>query len=252
MSKYGENFAVALEHILEFEGGYVDHPKDPGGATNFGITRKTLASWRGVSPWWDLPKLEVKGLNHKEVAEIYFHKYWIACGADQLPPASGLTLFDYAVNSGPTRALKGLQMVLKIHIDGVFGNSTKQAFDRYVERLGEKHLVTQLVAQRHSFLKRLSSYKIFGKGWSNRLAALKQMAMKIAKPNKPKKDKQSMSILAGYKTYLVAISMLISGVLELSGVDLPALESGNALQLIMEALAVIFLRKGLNSEIANA
>ncbi len=66
-----QRFTLCLEHVLEREGGYADHPSDPGGATNLGITRKTLAAWRRISPWWALPKSEVQGLRRAEAADIY-------------------------------------------------------------------------------------------------------------------------------------------------------------------------------------
>ena len=69
-------FARCLDHVLLYEGGYADHPRDPGGATNMGITRKTLARWRRVSPWWKLPRAEVKALGRTEAARIYDAAYW--------------------------------------------------------------------------------------------------------------------------------------------------------------------------------
>ena len=64
-------FDACLAEVLKQEGGYVDNPLDPGGATNLGITRKTLAAWRKISPWWKLPKSEVRALGRPEAASIY-------------------------------------------------------------------------------------------------------------------------------------------------------------------------------------
>src|SRR5689334_14019533 len=69
-------FQTCLAEVLRHEGGYVDHPTDPGGATNMGITHKTLARWRKVSPWWDLPKSAVKTMARSEAAQIYRALYW--------------------------------------------------------------------------------------------------------------------------------------------------------------------------------
>ena len=102
-------FETCLAHVLRHEGGYVDHPSDPGGATNMGITRKTLAHWRNVSPWTDLPKLEVQKLTHGEAGLIYRALYWNACRAGDLPDGVDLAVFDFAVNSGPDRAVRTLQ-----------------------------------------------------------------------------------------------------------------------------------------------
>lgn len=78
--------------VLASEGGYVDHPSDPGGATNMGITHKTLAAWRKVSPWWELPKQAVKDLTRSETMAIYKANFWRTSGADRLPVG-----IDYAV-----------------------------------------------------------------------------------------------------------------------------------------------------------
>src|SRR5690606_7617867 len=96
-----DRFETCLAQVLRHEGGYVDHPLDPGGATNMGITRKTLARWRRVAPWSDLPKAAVETLSRQEASRIYRQFYWDLCRAGQLPPGVDLAVFDYAVNSGP-------------------------------------------------------------------------------------------------------------------------------------------------------
>ncbi|WP_082555208.1 glycoside hydrolase family 108 protein [Devosia sp. Root635] len=112
------NFARALSAVLKQEGGYVDHPADPGGATNMGITHKTLARWRMVSPWWKLPKSAVMELQRPEAAKIYRANYWDAVRGDDLPSGLDLALFDFAVNSGPGRAVKMLQTIVGVTADG--------------------------------------------------------------------------------------------------------------------------------------
>lgn len=74
-------WTLCLAEILKHEGGYADHPSDPGGATNMGITHKTLARWRGIDPWWDLPKTEIQGLARSEASAIYKALYWERCKA---------------------------------------------------------------------------------------------------------------------------------------------------------------------------
>ena len=103
------NLAACLSVTLEFEGGYVDHPKDPGGATNMGITHKVLASWRKVSPWWALDKSEVKNLKRPEVEDIYAAPYWRPMRGDGLTRGVDLAAFDYGVKSGISRASRHLQ-----------------------------------------------------------------------------------------------------------------------------------------------
>ncbi len=248
-----EQFQSALAHILRFEGGYVDHPRDPGGATKFGITRKTLARFRGISPWWQLPKIAVKKMGRIEAAQIYFKYYWLRTQADELPEALAFTMFDYAVNSGPRRAISEIQIIVRTDVDGIVGPKTKLAIKEYCKRSSLQDLLSQYIENRHSFLRKLKTYSVFGSGWRNRITHVKQQAAKLLKRNTTfHKGTSKLNILSGYKTYLVAIFMLISGVLELLGVNVPAIDAQNALQLVMEALAVLFLRKGMKSEIANA
>ncbi|MGJ8526892.1 glycoside hydrolase family 108 protein, partial [Maritalea sp.] len=163
-----EAFQSALSHILRYEGGYVDHPRDPGGATKFGITRKTLARFRKVSPWWKLPKMAVRQMGRVEAAQIYFKYYWSRIRADELPEALAFTMFDYAVNSGPQRAISELQKIVKTEVDGVIGPKTTSAIEKYCERSSLKALLSQYIENRHSFLRKLKTYPVFGTGWRNR------------------------------------------------------------------------------------
>jgi hypothetical protein len=102
------NFDRALTLVLQSEGGYADDPRDPGGATNRGITRATLARWRGRP----VSKAELRALGRAEAAAIYRALYWDALRGDDLPAGLDIALFDYGVNSGPARAARTLQAVL--------------------------------------------------------------------------------------------------------------------------------------------
>lgn len=152
--------------LFASEGGYVDHPKDPGGATNHGITRKVLARWRGVTPWSALPKSEVRDLSLAEAAQIMKANYWDVIQGDKLPAGLDYAVFDYAVNSGPGRAVKDLQRVLGgIKVDGLIGVETLDAIkDRDVVEL-----ITDLCERRFAFVKGLSTFATFGKGWTRRI-----------------------------------------------------------------------------------
>src|ERR1700710_1325588 len=90
-----DRFGTCLEIVLRFEGGFSDNPRDPGGATNLGITRETLARWRKIVPWQDLTVAAVKALARPEAAEIYRALYWAPCAGDELPPGLDLALFDF-------------------------------------------------------------------------------------------------------------------------------------------------------------
>lgn len=250
-------FDICLDEVLRHEGGYADHPSDPGGATNLGITHKTLARWRRISPWWKLPKRAVMDLQRPEAARIYRASYWDRVQAGQLPPGLDLALFDFAVNSGPDRAIRTLQAELDVAADGQIGPLTLEAVAAYAGRKGLGALIGAFCDRRLAFLNRLTTFAIFGRGWTARVAAVRGAALAAAGATGNPATKISqwrllMDILNGYKTYLVAAFMLMAGLAQVLGVDLPALDSGSAGHLIMEALAVLFLRKGLKGDIGRA
>ena len=168
-------FPACLTIILKFEGGYVDHPKDPGGATNHGITRKTLAAWRGIA-LRQLPKSAVRALGDEETEAIYKSRYWDICRCGELPPGVDLVVFDGAVNSGPSRSVKWLQSSLGVGADGALGPKTLSA----VKSANPRQLVAAILDHRKKFLKRLSGWKTFGRGWSARLSAVKKAAIAVA------------------------------------------------------------------------
>ena len=250
-------FEHCLEEVLRFEGGYADHPSDPGGATNMGITHKTLARWRAVTPWWSLAKSEVQGLGRAEVAKIYRASYWDRANGGKLPAGLDLALFDFAVNSGPDRAIKVLQSRLGVVADGQVGQLTLNAIKTQIALKGAAGLIDTLCDRRLDFLTRLATFAVFGKGWTARVAAIRKAALAAAgTKSSPSPSSQpwseTMDVLSGYKTYIVAAFMLLAGLAQVLGIDLPSLDGGSSGHLIMEALAVIFLRKGLKGDIGNA
>lgn len=246
-----ERFARCLAQVLEHEGGYADHRRDPGGATNMGITRKTLARWRRVSPWWKLPKAEVKALGRAEAARIYDAAYWQRVHGADLPAGLDLALFDYAVNSGPVRAIKALQAQLKVRADGWIGPLTLGALRARIAAAGVSGIIVALCDGRLGFLRRLATFAVFGRGWSRRVAAIRAAALAMAGDLPSTTRTTEMNLLSGYKTYIVAAIMLLIGLAGLLGVDVPSFETHAPASLVMEALAFIFLRRGLKSDIGN-
>ena len=247
-------FDICLDEVLRHEGGYADHPSDPGGATNLGITRQTLADWRKISPWWALEKSEVRGLKREEAARIYRANYWERSGAEHLPEGLDLALFDFAVNSGPDRAVRVLQVEVGAVVDGRIGPLTLDAINARIALSGAAGLIDAFCGRRLTFLTPLSTYAVFGKGWSARVAAIRKAALAAAADNassKPTNWSTTMDRLNGYKTYITAAIMLLAGLAQVLGMDLPTLDGSSAGHLIMEALAVIFLRKGLKGDLAR-
>ncbi|WP_083982391.1 glycoside hydrolase family 108 protein [Devosia soli] len=239
-----DRFETCLSEVLRYEGGYSDHPSDPGGATNMGITRKTLARWRKVSPWTALPKAEVATLTRGEAGQIYRANYWNASKANALPPGLDLALFDFAVNSGVDRAVRTLQATLGVAADGEIGPETLTA----IAKGDPQGLVNALCDRRLRFLESLATFPTFGRGWTRRVAAIRAAAIAAAEKSSSMQRRTVMDILSGYRTYVVAAFMLLAGVAQMLGVDLPTLDGGSAGSLMLEALAIIFLRKGLKNE----
>jgi lysozyme family protein len=170
-------FDAALAETLRHEGGYVDHPLDPGGATNLGITRATLAAWRGRP----VAKAEVMALTVAEAGAIYRARYWNVVAGDRLPPGLDLAVFDFAVNSGPSRAIRTLQACLGVARTGRMDEATFAGLARHPPNA----LIRALTARRRGFLMRLATWSTFGRGWSRRVASVEARALAFAGPARP-------------------------------------------------------------------
>ena len=157
-----DNFADALALVLAHEGGFANHPKDPGGATNRGITQRVYDGFRqrqGLAP------RSVRRIAEAELEAIYRAQYWAAVRGDEMALGLDYALFDFAVHSGPKRAVRMLQAELGVKVDGAIGEVTLAAIA--TRDAGE--LVEALCALRMTFLKRLAGWKTFGRGWSRRV-----------------------------------------------------------------------------------
>ncbi len=168
-----KNYDACMAHILKWEGGYVDHPKDPGGATNHGITHKTLAAFRGRP----VTKADVKALTKKEAGRIYRFRYWNVIKGDELPQGIDLVAFDPAVNSGPSRGAKWLQAALGVAADGRIGNETLGAALNAPDPVA---VVQRACAARMGFLRKLGTWSTFGRGWARRVADTEAEAVAMA------------------------------------------------------------------------
>ena len=122
-----ENFDFCLQTILKHEGGFVDHPKDPGGATNKGITKKTYENYLRKKVSVD----ELKEISDDHINGIYSKMYWVPIKGNDLPHGIDLCVFDWAVNSGPRRACKELQSIIGTTTDGVIGPITLSLVENY-------------------------------------------------------------------------------------------------------------------------
>ena len=168
------NFRLALQHVLSSEGGFVNHPSDPGGMTNLGVTARTWEDWVGHVP----SEKEMRELTPDKVAPLYRRKYWDAIKGDDLPAGVDYCVFDCAVNSGPGRAAKILQEIIGVKPDGGIGPITLAAVRaRCVTKEDTKVLITEYVDKRLQFWQGLTTFATFGKGWTRRGNEVKDAAL---------------------------------------------------------------------------
>ncbi len=156
------NYPQIQDWIGLSEGGYVNHPEDPGGATDRGITQRTYDAWNDRMGRRRRP---VRGISKAEAERIIEFQYLDAVRADALPSGLDYAVADYAVNSGPGRAVKDLQRVLGVRVDGVIGLQTLAA----VQAANTQEVIVALCQRRMSFLKSLRTWRVFGKGWTRRV-----------------------------------------------------------------------------------
>ena len=151
-----ENFDKSLKMILHHEGGYVNHPRDPGGETNLGVTKRVYEEWGGTK--------DMRDLTQEDVAPIYEKNYWGRAKCDHLPSGLDLAVFDWAVNSGCGRAVKALQKCVGAKQDGGLGPLTLKE----VGKKDPKELIEMIAIERETFYRKLKTFKHFGKGWLRR------------------------------------------------------------------------------------
>lgn len=166
-----ENFDEALAAILHHEGGYVDHPKDPGGRTNLGCTQRVWEEWVGHP----VDEKAMRGLTPELVAPLYKAKYWDRIKGDELPTGVDYIVFDAAINSGPGRAAKWLQTVVGAVPDGAIGAGTLAK----VAAMPAADIVEKYQETRLQFLQSLPTWDTFGKGWGRRVAEVEDAAGKM-------------------------------------------------------------------------
>jgi lysozyme family protein len=167
-----ENFDKCFELVLEHEGGYVNDPRDPGGRTNMGVTQRAWESYLNRS----VTETEMRTLTPENVKPFYKVMYWDRLKGDQLPAGVDYAAYDLAVNSGVRRAAKYLQEIAGVAADGVIGPKSMEA----IAACDPQEVVDVLCDMRLEFLQRLSTFGTFGKGWSRRVAEVKEKATSMA------------------------------------------------------------------------
>ncbi len=158
-------FEDALKFVLKWEGGFTDHPKDPGGATNKGITQRVYDDYKKSKKH---PKINVKHILDFEVREIYETRYWDLVRAKWLKAPLGLVMFDTAVNFGPAGAIRRLQKALKLKITGTWTQEISDVIHTCDARMVALEICKLRKIWRNFRVKQNPSQKVFLKGWLNR------------------------------------------------------------------------------------
>jgi len=147
------DFDAAFERLLGHEGGYSNDPKDPGGETNWGISKRSY------------PGVDIKNLTQAGAKEIYMRDFWMPLGA-AADPAIKFQVFDFAVNSGISTALRKLQLAVGVADDGHWGPVSAAA----LAKQSVPDTIMRFAAFRLKFMNRLSNWDHNSRGWTERVA----------------------------------------------------------------------------------
>ena len=165
------NFFESLALVLKNEGGFVDHPDDPGGATNRGITLKTFRSAYGQ----DATVEDLKKITDNQVLTIYKEMYWNKCRCSDLPAGVDLCVFDAAVHSGPHTSGIWLQRAVNAKVDGLIGPQTI----RLAWKENPTVIIMKMMYARLIHLRVLSTWDVFSHGWTRRIKHICANALKM-------------------------------------------------------------------------
>lgn len=168
-----KNFRDCLELVLKSEGGYIDHPKDPGGRTNLGVTQRVWEEWVGHP----VTEKDMRELTPEKVAPMYEMRYWRTSYCEKLPRGLDLLVFSMAVNAGAGRSVKLLQDAIGVLPDGVIGPNTMAK----INEANVETLIDKFSEARTAFYKGLKTFPVFGKGWLSRTDKERLEALDMAK-----------------------------------------------------------------------
>ena len=166
-----DNFDECLKMLLHHEGGYVNHPSDPGGETNLGVTKKVYQEWGGTK--------DMKDLTVEDVAPIYKKNYWDRCKCDDLESGVDWVVFDWAVNSGTGRSAKAIQKICGASQDGAIGPKTLAL----IGKQNTQYVIEEFGKIRQDFYESLKTFDTFGKGWTRRNKETTEKALEMIEDN---------------------------------------------------------------------
>ena len=173
------NFNDCLDEVLLHEGGWSDHPSDPGGATMMGVTKATYEGWIGRK----VDKQTMRNLKLSDVHPIYKARYWDEVKGDELPAGLDMCIFDFAVNAGPARAARYLQRLVGVTEDGKIGPRTMNALLQYIRARGIAYAIMRYQDMRRDYYKMLKTFPTFGRGWLRRVDEVESASMRLVRRN---------------------------------------------------------------------
>lgn len=159
------NFRKSLAIILKHEGGFVNHPKDPGGMTNLGVTKKVYEAWIG----YKVNETIMRKLTPDLVAPLYKKQYWDMLKCDGIPSGLDLCVFDFGVNAGTNRSARYLQRLIGAKEDGVIGPETLRSLTFKTLELGTAKMIEMFQEARRGYYRKLPTFPTFGRGWLRRV-----------------------------------------------------------------------------------
>jgi lysozyme family protein len=165
------NFQECLDLVLKSEGGWVNHPSDPGGETNLGVTKRVWEEYVGHAVD------NLKKLTKADVAPLYELKYWRPCYCEVLPRGLDFVVFSMGINAGPGRSIKLLQQSIGCVPDGVIGPKTRDL----ISSSNGSALIAKFSEARREYYKSLKTFPIFGKGWLARVDREEAEALDMTK-----------------------------------------------------------------------
>jgi lysozyme family protein len=169
------SFDICLSCVLRAEGGFVNNPKDPGGMTNLGVTKRTWESWTGKRATEE----EMRALTPELASPLYRASYWTPLHCDELPLPLALCVFDFGVNAGVKRAGRFLQAMVGAKADGILGPASMAAVSAWLGC----HTVTDAVHRyqeaRRSYYRQLPTFADFGRGWLRRVDDVQAQALRL-------------------------------------------------------------------------